>query len=541
MVEVDKKRRNRGRPNAASTVSSAAAEKTPAPLRSGAAALFLISLAAAFHFVSRNIPDPDAFYYAGLAGAYYERGLSDPSFPWTHYSVVRELSSSLWYGFGVFMIPFTLASDGAAAIKVAGVLLTSGVLLGLYVVAKRHGFVAPLAWPLVFFFCSPNVQYQLLMTRPQLFSIALGLVLFSFLVRPPQNAPFHPFGRSAPIFFATLALTWLHLNFVWLPLLVCAGAVVARLALERRWESSAVVAVFAGAAGAWLARPEPVNAAKLFRVQLVEQSLARESLNLLLGTENLPLATAALSTTFLPLTLIYALATAGAARSLLLGKDARIEQRVFLLAGLLLSAAFFIVAISSTRRAYNLWGAFTVLLAGAVFSDLQRSRRKLGVLLGALLCLLALRSSTSTLASLRATAAPPDRLRAPALWLKENSQPGEIVFNVRWSDFGPLFFWNRKNYYVGGLDPVFQYAYDRKRYWKYHHLALDLSAEFTCAAPLCTPETAEDIHTVLARDFKARYVLVSRRHNPLLASFLDGDGRFERAFSDGNDLVFRLK
>ncbi len=91
-------------------------------------------VAAIFHFSFLNIPDPYSFYYIRLAWHYRTRGLFDVDFPWIQYSVIKDLSSSLWYGFGLFLIPFTYFDDLVFGIKVAGSLSdrpgTSALLLG---------------------------------------------------------------------------------------------------------------------------------------------------------------------------------------------------------------------------------------------------------------------------------------------------------------------------------------------------------------------------------------------------------------------------
>ena len=64
----------------------------------------------------------------------------------------------------------------------------------------------------------------------------------------------------------------------------------------------------------------------------------------------------------------------------------------------------------------------------------------------------------------------PYRFQAAAAAIAEDSQPGDIVYNVDWGYFPELFFWNTKNYYVSGLDPIFLYAYNPNLYWEAHHL-----------------------------------------------------------------------
>jgi hypothetical protein len=134
-----------------------------------------------------------------------------------------------------------------------------------------------------------------------------------------------------------------------------------------------------------------------------------------------------------------------------------------------------------------------------------------------------------------------DYLKEPAIWLKENSNPGDIVFNVHWSNFSPLFFWNQKNYYVGGLDPIFQYAYNSSLYWKFHYLSADQVTKKTCGATACTVSMLEDTHEVLKRDFNAKYILLTKTQNPAVHQWLEGDRRFDKKFENGSEAVYLIK
>jgi len=307
--------------------------------------------AAVFHLASPNIFDPDSFYYIRLAWIYRTRGLLDVEFPWMPYSVIKDLSSSLWYGFALFLVPFTYFDDLVVGIKATGVLLTAGALWIYYLVVRRSRLrMAPL-WPFLLFFSTPNVLTQFLMVRPQLYVI------------PSHHVP------GSNIF--------------------------------QRAATGIIVGVF------------------LF------------------------------------------------------------------------------VAFDSSQK---------------------------------------------TVASFSHSALPPDRLRSAGLWLREHSQPGDVVFNLRWAHFSSLFFWNQQNYYVAGLDPIFQYAYDPRLYWKFHHLAANESIQSTCGAPVCAREELEGTYEVLVNDFKAKYVVVGQQSHPALYHFFEGDPRFQKTLeTPRGEAVYRIE
>lgn len=57
---------------------------------------------------------------------------------------------------------------------------------------------------------------------------------------------------------------------------------------------------------------------------------------------------------------------------------------------------------------------------------------------------------------------PFERFKSASEWIQDNSLETEIIYNVSWSDFPQLFYWNNKNYYICGLDPNFLEEYDKK-------------------------------------------------------------------------------
>ena len=511
-------------------------------------------VAAIFHFSLTNIADLDSFYYIRLAWIYRTRGVFDVDFPWIEYSVIKNLSSSLWYGFGLFLIPFTYFEDLVIGIKLAGTVLTVMALSLYYWVMKRCELKMPLLWPFLFFFSAANVLYQFLMTRPQLLSVALSPLLFSLLVTRTDN-PDRSESDSARrcvilLFLTSFALTWFHLNFVWLAAVVLTVVTVIAGLVEKRLPWKSITAVLAGAILGWLARPNPLGAARLLYIQVVQQLLEKQSgLTLLLGTENLPLSSTILFRNFIPFSLLWLSAMVIMAAFFSHANAQSPAKRILLWSSLALSWIFFLLTVSVGRRSYNLWTAFGVIFIAGVFTYVISSlssltgRRIRNVALWAIVGIsifLAFDSTSKTINFISRSGYPPDMLRGAALWLKENSRPGDVVFNLRWSNFSPLFFWNQQNHYVGGLDPIFQYAYDPKLYWKFHHLAANPSIKQTCAAAVCSKEVLEDIYAVLVRDFKAKYVVVGKEHRAAY-NFFERDVRFDKKFETNHEAVYLVK
>jgi hypothetical protein len=111
----------------------------------------------------------------------------------------------------------------------------------------------------------------------------------------------------------------------------------------------------------------------------------------------------------------------------------------------------------------------------------------------------------------------PNRFESTAKWIADNSNPGEIVFNARWEYFPELFFWNTKNVYSNGMDPIFQYAYD---------------PDLFRAGP--------DSYQVLKERFNARYVFLAKPFDDSLYLRLSADPRFALRKENQYSVVFEV-
>lgn len=507
----------------------------------GLALVIFAGLAIFWHFLSPNIPDLDSFFYLGKAHLIREVGLADNSFPWAQFSVIKNSGSSLWFGFSLLLVPFSYIANSAVGIKLAGVLLTVFALFSCFWVANRHRLKWPIVWPLLMFFSAPNVTIQLLMTRPQTATIGTAILLWSFLTQ----------GMPWQVLITSFFLVWIHMNFAWMPIAIAGSVLLARLFTERKVEVWKNLAVLAGVFAGWLARPNPFGAARLFYVQVVQQILEKQGgLPLLFGKENFPLATNVLLTNFLPFLLIW-LVGLGLTVWFLWRKSfpANNAQKLLAISGIILSPIFFFLSIIVVRRAYDFWIAFGTIVIAIVISQILElaARRRNGDALKwaggitiTLLVFLTFFSGSKTINSLPQTYSP-TYLKESADWLNQNSQPGDIVFNVHWSHFSPLFLWDRKNYYINALDPIFQYSYDPTLYWKFHYLSADLTSSFTCGKLACKRSEVEDTYQVLKNDFHAKYLLVSKVYNPRLYEYLPSDPRFQKVFEAVNETIYLIK
>lgn len=491
--------------------------------------MLFLTVSSVFHFYSKNIADLDSFYYLGLAKLYRTAGLFHTEFPWIENSAIND--SSLWYGFGVFLIPFSFFADPALGIKFAGILLTAALLISYYFVSKRIRFKIPLFWPFLFLFAAPNTMFHLLMVRPQTISIILVPLFFSFLIE----------GNFWQVVLTAFGIAWFHLNFAWLPIFILIVTAGVRLATERKfnWKIGAggIVGVLAG----WLLRPHPIAAAKLFYIQVLQQMLEKQGgLPLLFGKENLPLPFSTLFQNFSPFLLLWIPAIVILFFAL---KRMSSSEKTLAISNIILSLTFLGLTTMVARRAYDflvIFGVFSIALA---FNYLESggARQATKLILASIFVFMFFYSGYKTSNSLTQNGYAPDYLKDAASWLKDNSNQDDVVFNLHWSNFSPLFFWNQKNHYIAGLDPIFQYAYNPTLYWKFHYLSADLVTKKTCGAIECTREMLEDTYQVLVKDFNAKYLLLEKDQNPAVNYFLENDLHFEKKFEANNEVVYAIK
>lgn len=503
--------------------------------------VLLAAIAAAFHFGLNNFADLDSFFYIRQSWL-YAADVFQSDFPWLPFSAIALHSSSLWYGFGVLLIPFTLFNNLTLGIKIAGVLLTTLALFVYYLVVRRHNFKLAALWPFFLFFAAPNVLTQFLMVRPQTVSLVLSPLLLSFLVS----------GGFWGTLLASFGIVWIHLNFAWVPILLLAITAVINWLTIQKIHWAKVGAVVAGVLLGWLLRPNPLGAIKLFYIQVFQQIFEKQGgLPLLFGNENFPLGLGTLFINFSPFLALWGLAIVFFVWFLLKRQSAAKSLPSLLIwASLIASTVFFLITMAVSRRGYNFWVEFGIIFIAAVFTFLppllpvyyeKSVRQAAKTIVFAVFAFLLFYSGTKAATAIIQKGYPPDYLKEAALWLKSNSQPGDVVVNLHWPHFSPLFFWNQKNHYTGGLDPIFQYAYSPPLYWKLHYLAIDQVTKKTCGKIECTRAELEDTYTALVQDYNARYVLLDKRENPLVGSFLSTDSRFEKTFETEREAVYLVK
>jgi len=472
-------------------------------------------------------------------------GIFNTEFSHAYFSSIRDYGVSSWWGFFMALLPFTYFSDLRMGIKAAGAIFTFLGLLIFYLTVRREKTVWPFIWPFFYLFSAPNILYRFLMVRPQVVSTALSFLLLSVLSR----------GSIYMAAIISFLISWIHFNFFFVPLLMYVFYFLAKLIIEKKADFRKGIGVMTGVILGWVARPDFWAAGKLVYIQIVDLSLIKQAgVPLLFGAENEPLLWITLFKNFLPILLLFIFSVAVFLKfyfeKIKRKGEEGTKEETFLTASFILSIIFFFLMMFSARRAYDFWAGFSILFSAGVLTYIfpkvfyktkEAAEGVFKIILAVFFIGLIFYSSYKNDISMREDAFLPDELEEASLWLKENSGEGDIAFNLNWSKFSEMFFWNQKNYYIGGLDPIFQYIYNKDLYWKFHYLSLDLVTKKTCGKEECKVEDLEDTYEVLKNDFKARYVFLEKEQNPAVYWYLGQDKRFEKRFENKKEVIFEIK
>jgi len=274
----------------------------------------------------------------------------------------------------------------------------------------------------------------------------------------------------------------------------------------------------------------PVNL-KFYWVQIVEIALINYQKFINVGNEWYPYGFINLITTN---SLIVALFIAGAVLLWLNRRQIKADE----LTWGILSLAFVILTLKSTRNieffvpVAVIFFAFTFsrLLANLPWAqDRQMFSAKNPWLIVLLIFfvswLLTLPNDFLQIKKNMLVGLPLNYLQDAALWLKENTSQGEIVFNDYWDSFPMLFYYNDHNYYLTGLDHTFMYKKD--------------SVKFAVYEKIVQGEIEDNLALQIKDNFNAHYVILPNRDGKFM-KILQNNEAFSEVFSDKMAKIFKI-
>lgn len=485
------------------------------------------------------IADPDSFYHFAHARIYLDRRSFDQSFPWTEFSATGALDADLWFGLHLFALPFASIPDPIVGLKLAiAVWLATSATIMFFAIYRLQ---PQLAWAMPLLVClSGGLETgRLLALRPQSLSMALLLFAISLLVRP---------SRPWTAIVVGFAFAFFHQTLSWLlvPAVFC-GLIMSYLVLRQR--SSFVVAALLvfGLLLGWLLRPGAMDAIALMRVQIVDLAAARSGgVPLPFGTEVYKLTTSELIQGF-PVFAAVWVAGLIVGVILLLKRRSDLDRETLALFAItsVLSLVFYELLLVGSARGLEYW---VVTSSSSILSGLLMLGTAVPKLTSrwvqgwaAIVILATAIPALVTVDRFMNTAAiDPSRFRPAMQAIAQRSGDGELVWTAQWELFPELLFWNRKNHYVQGMDPIFLYSADPKKFWQIQYLRDRKTSAQTFDGPPSSGANSRSTHDVLAHDFKAEWALIIKPATPELAAYMTADSGYETVYEDAVVVVFRV-
>jgi len=395
----------------------------------------------------------DAYYHLGISEVMREQGLVR-QFPWMSVSILRDHFHDPQLLLHLITLPLLWLGIGP---MVAGKLVAAATATLLSTTfhwfLRRQRVAFPVLWTLVLLIASPYLIARLTFVKTTALFLSLLLGVMVALFEERRGALF--------------VLTWLTvLTYQGFPLVLVMALLylgIRAMLGEARFQSALLSPIVGGILAGLLVSPFFPNNLRFLHFELVQQILLKPK-ELALGAEWEPINTnrffgsCALSILFLFGSEIFA--TVARAKS-----DARLvlirSLAVLLMLGAMLSA-----------RLIDYFVPFALLASALTVSNglqaLGDTRLGFRVAAGISLFLCLPMAALNIKEGLRITGSisrelAVDEYAEAATWLKQNTQEGDVVVS-QWDDFPMLFFFDRKNRYLWGLNAAYGYGYDPRIY-----------------------------------------------------------------------------
>lgn len=374
--------------------------------------------------------------------------------------------------FHILLIPFTWIGDLRLGAKLAAALFGTVAVASVYWLILRYRISYPLLWLLALLGCSWMFYARLNMTKAQslsLFFMVVGIVLL--LER-----------KYIWLWPAAFLYVWAYNLFVLLGLLALIWVAVLWWS-EHRLEWRPLLWTGLGMATGFLINPFFPHNVSLFLEHLIAKS-GQLSMPSGVGFEWYSLSSWDFLKTSLLACLAMLLGYIGFGYLLALSRSDRTRvQRPLLF--LLFSTALLLIAIRSVRF-MEYWPPFAVLFAAFTLHAVWHSQAVAAPLnspesifekegsaqsraprliapstmfetlpLAMLLAAVAFYNLHVARTTMQHITVDPSHYRAGTEWLRDNVPPGALIYNLNWSDFPKLFFYDTTHSYVSGLDPLY--------------------------------------------------------------------------------------
>ncbi len=400
-----------------------------------------------------DLAEFDAYYHVALTEVYRSQGFVR-TFPWMSASILRDHFHDPQLLLHLATWPWlALGFEPMVAGKLVAAVTATMLAYTVYWFLCRQNIRFPVAWTLVYAIGSPYLMARLTFIKSTAIFLSILLVFLDAL-----------FARRR---FRLLLTTWLAvLAYQGFPLLLVIAAIwvgISTLLGERRFETDLFAPILGGILLGLVLCPFFPNNLRFLHFELVQQILLKPK-DLVIGAEWAPIDTTKfLGSTILPLLFLFFSETFAAAAHA--SSDARVVLLRTLAILLLLGAMTSARLIDYFTPIALLASAFTVSRGlDAVGNGRLGFRVAWGLAL--FLCVPAaaanVKEALRITTSVRKDIATQD-YRTVTRWLLEHTREGEVVVS-QWDDFPMLFYFDRKNRYLWGLNTAYGYGHDPRLY-----------------------------------------------------------------------------
>lgn len=533
--------------------------------------IFFLGLFSYFQFSSFNLISPDdGYYHIKHAFLYKVDGLSI-DFPYLEYATLKDRPVDLWLLYHLILIPFTSFPSGQGesidmifGIKAATALFAALFFTAFYFILSRLNIRYAVAWTFGLLVVFGTFSFRMFLPRPHILSLLLLMMGFYFLIK---NKKKHIFVLAA-IYSLAYELSFLLIG-------IAAIYVLCYRYYYKKWD----LGILAYASGGWLLGVllhfHPINYFYTmygFFTVLVYRFLGDIPLGMEMYNK------LSFSREIILLSGIFIITLCNIFISV-------IKKRRLTLIEIYVSSLFFLIfpVYLFIGRTIEYLAPFAMLLTAVVinerfpsFYDWLGGKIKgsltgtyavyLILLAGGVMGYFFYNYQVSGVSQFKKY--PYDKYRLASQWLSDNSNDGDVVFNVDWSDFPQLFFWNSKNHYIIGMDPMSLYLKDKEKYWLWRNIS---GSGMVCSHKVCESDE-RSMYEVIKNDFNSKYVFINNykikrgsvylemssgandgfvwntqgKKNIFedLVGVLDRDERFELAYRDASFpeiMIYRLK
>jgi len=481
-------------------------------------ALFL-GVMAHIQFSTPDLPDNDGFYHISMARLIRDQGIK-PDFVWLPLSLLNPQEfSDHHFLYHVVLIPFTYFSDLLMGAKWSAVIMAAITFTAVWLLLYRQKIPFAFFWSLGLVGLSDGFLFRMSVARAQ--SVSLGILIVALIFI---------FERKY------LYLGILSFFYVWtydaFPLLIVVGFLhfAAEYLVDRRINTKPILYILTGVILGILINPYfPQNIAFTYQHILPKVT---DPTSITVGNEWSPYRTDQILQNSLPTLLVFAIGVI----SLGLSKD-RMNSKTALL--LLLSFLFGWMFMQS-RRFVEYFPPFALLFSvfacSPLLLDLKPgepiptiSRRAWFVTYVPVTLIVAamvfgwMRTIPRTKQAI-ADSKPNNLYAGASAWLIDNTPQGSRIFQSDWDDFPRLFFYNRHNTYLIGLDPTYMQMYDPTLYQLW---------------VLITQGRVDKPSKIIAIRFGSEYVHTDLKHKLFIASIEDDPGLIE-VYRDEDSILYQV-